>query len=379
LWLVFIATHIGLATQSVRARLVARLGDWGFNLMYSGIAGVCFAAVVCYYAAHRVGGLPGLALGHVVLVRGVLMGVIVLGVVIATASFASYGRSPYAVLSGRAVRGPYGLERITRHPFFAGVTLIALAHVLLAQWLIGTVFGLGLAALATVGSYHQDRKLLARKGPPYAEYLRVTSAVPFAAIAAGRQQLVWRELPVTALGLGVAVAVALRLVHGLLFASGGFWFVAVVLGSVALLTLQAWQAAGRPGGDRVLGYLLVATGIGHTVVGLILFRRPLIDMLSDGVVGTVAADQLDRLAAFWFMLFGPVCFALGQIVNRAIERGDWRTVSIVGWYLLAIGIAGAAVMPVSGFWLVIAIAPLILRTARRETRQQIPGAAIRSV
>jgi hypothetical protein len=85
------------------------------------------------------------------------------------------------------------------------------------------------------------------------------------------------------------------------------------------------------------------------------------------------------LAAFWFMLFGPVCFALGQIVNRAIERGDWRTVSIVGWYLLAIGIAGAAVMPVSGFWLVIAIAPLILRTARAETAQGVPNGGRRAV
>src|SRR4030095_16445024 len=147
--LVFIATHIGLATQSVRARLVARLGDWGFNLMYSGIAGVCFAAVVSSYAPHRGGGLPGLALGHVVLVRGVLMGVIVLGVVIATASFASYGRSPYAVLSGRAVRGPYGLERITRHPFFAGVTLIAIAHALLGPVVIGPRLRPGLSALGT--------------------------------------------------------------------------------------------------------------------------------------------------------------------------------------------------------------------------------------
>jgi uncharacterized membrane protein len=252
LWLVFIATHMGLATSAIRAPLVARLGEWRFTLAYSAVAAACFAAVVLYYAAHRVGGAPGLALSNPPVLRAVLMAVVVLGVVLATASFASYRRSPYAVMS-RGAAGPRGLERITRHPFFAGVTLVALAHALLAQWLIGTVFSIGLAFLAAAGSYHQDRKLLARKGAPYAEYLRTTSAIPFAAILSGRQRMAWDELPVRALALGVALAFGLRAIHASLFAAGGAWFLGVTLGSVALIMLQTWRSMRRRAGERIAG------------------------------------------------------------------------------------------------------------------------------
>jgi hypothetical protein len=38
---------------------------------------------------------------------------------------------------------------------------------------------------------------------------------------------------------------------------------------------------------------------------------------------------------------------------------------ILGWNLLAFGILGAAVMPVSGFWLLIAFTPLLFSVASR--------------
>jgi uncharacterized membrane protein len=42
--------------------------------------------------------------------------------------------------------------------------------------------------------------------------LETTSMVPFAAIVSGRQRIAWQELPVRGLIIGLAVAVALRLV-----------------------------------------------------------------------------------------------------------------------------------------------------------------------
>lgn len=247
LWFVFVGTHIGLTTRAIRARLVGLLGDWGFNLSFSAVAMVSFAIAVHYYAEHRFEGVAGLGLVDLPILRGVLIGVIVIGVVLATGSFATYSRSPYAVLSNRPTDGPRGLERITRHPFMVGVVLLALAHAFLARWMVGTVFALGLAFLGSVGAYHQDRKLLARKGAPYAAYLRATSAIPFAAIAAGRQRLVWRELPFAALGLGLVLAVGLRAVHDSMFAHGGAWVVGVVGASVALITLETWRRVRRSG------------------------------------------------------------------------------------------------------------------------------------
>src|SRR5437899_13047458 len=60
------------------------------------------------------------------------------------------------------IRAPRGVERVTRHPFFVGVALLASAHVLLATRLVGAVFFAGLAALAILGAWHQDRTLPAR-------------------------------------------------------------------------------------------------------------------------------------------------------------------------------------------------------------------------
>ena len=130
---------------------------------------------------------------------------------------------------------PRGLERVTRHAFFAGLVIFSLAHALLATKLVGTVFLLGYAAVSALGAWHQDRKLLARFGEPFASYLRATSAVPFAAILSGRQQLVWRELPYVAIVGGVALAWGLRSIHEWIFAYGGAPFIAAVLGGVAVI------------------------------------------------------------------------------------------------------------------------------------------------
>jgi len=251
LWLLFIGTHVGLGTAAVRRRAVARLGEWTFTLLFSLVAAVLFTWAVWFYADHRAEGWAGLALGGSPLVRGGLMMAIVLGIVLATASFESYSRSPYSLFSGRS-GAPRGIERITRHPFFAGVVLVFGAHALLAGRLIGTIFALGFVCLAVFGAWHQDRKYLARKGEAYAAYLRVTSTVPFGAILAGRQQFVWRELPARALAGGVAVAVALRAVHDSILTTHGMWFSAAVVGGAALITLETWlrvrrQAAKSPG------------------------------------------------------------------------------------------------------------------------------------
>jgi len=146
------------------------------------------------------------------------------------------------------IRAPRGVERVTRHPFFVGVALLASAHVLFATRLVGAVFFAGLAALAILGARHQDRKLLARRGAPYAGYLAVTSAVPFAAIVARRQRLAWREIPPRGLVLGLAVAAALRAVHASIFAHGGAWVIGVVLAGAALSAGRAWRRAQRVAG-----------------------------------------------------------------------------------------------------------------------------------
>src|SRR5207245_10926475 len=140
--------------------------------------GAVAAVLVSRHTSVRFDGLPGPALGRIAGVREALITLVVAGVVLMTATFAGYDETPYNGLEERRFPPPRGLERITRHPFFAGLVVFALAHALLATRLVGSVFQLGYAVVAAVGCWHQDRKRAARFGAPLAASLRATSAGP---------------------------------------------------------------------------------------------------------------------------------------------------------------------------------------------------------
>lgn len=266
--LAFGGTHIGLATGPVRGPLARRLGELGFAVLFSAVASAGYAALVIRYAQLRFEGAAGLGLGGVEPVRIVLMTAAVLGVVLMVCGLASYPRSPVA-LFGKRVAGPRGIERITRHAFFVGLGLVAGAHALLATRLVGTVFFGGLAIVSLAGAWHQDRKMIARRGEPYAAFVEASSIVPFAAVIRGRQRLVWNDLPVAGLALGLLAAVLLRTAHPYLFARDGLWIVAATIGGAAIATIQAWlRARGRGTTERLLagvGWAIVALGTVHVL------------------------------------------------------------------------------------------------------------------
>lgn len=252
-WMLFGVTHVGLAACGIRGRLVASIGERGFTFLFSGIAAVLVTVLVASYAGARSEGASGPALGRFPVVRPILVAAIGFGVVLMTASFATYDRSPYAVLGTGSFPTARGIERVTRHAFFAGLVVFALAHALLATRLVGTVFLAGYAVVAIVGSRHQDRKLLARLGRPFAEYLRTTSAVPFAAILAGRQRLVWGELPYRAIAVGLVLAFALRAAHPMIFAHGGLLFLGALFGGIGAIFVGALRRANAERSLRAAG------------------------------------------------------------------------------------------------------------------------------
>jgi uncharacterized membrane protein len=283
-WLLFGGTHVVLATGGLRARLVDKLGAQGFVYAFSLVAVVTYGLLVHAYAGLRFDGAAGLALAAVPLARTVLYGVSFAGVTLAIAGVLVFPASPMAppgMVQPGAVRPPRGLARITRHAFFAGIAMMAAAHTLLATRLTGAVFFAGTFLLVTLGAWAQDRKLLRRHGSPYAEYLAATSYVPFAAIVAGRQRLVWRELPAGGLAISLLLAAGLRTVHSSIFAAGGAWMMGVIVGGVALLDvatrLRARRAAApaAPERARLLAFaaatLVAYVGVAHEVVGTRLY------------------------------------------------------------------------------------------------------------
>jgi hypothetical protein len=115
---------------------------------------------------------------------------------------------------------------------------------------------------------------------------------------------------------------------------------------------------------RFVARLLMVTGIGHALVGVALFGDPLAAMAREGFVNTIRYGQFDRAAAFWFLLFSPICVLLGRMVAHATDRGDRWLLTVVAWNVLAMGVVGAVIMPLSGFWILLVIAPLAFRLAR---------------
>lgn len=233
---VFLVTHIGLTLAPIRTPLRARLGEAGFVGAYTLVAAVAFSFMVHSYAVTRDEGPLGPALAAIPSVRVVLIVVSLTGVALMVGAFApkGYWESPSMILVGRP-REPYGLERITRHPFMAGLVLWAIAHASMSSRLTGVIFFAVLIVTAVLGSAHQAGKLRRRHGEGYDRFLRTTSAVPFVAILRGRQRFSAAETPWVWLALGVASGVGLHALHPSLLAHGGVWVIAAVLGVVAVI------------------------------------------------------------------------------------------------------------------------------------------------
>jgi uncharacterized membrane protein len=110
-----------------------------------------------------------------------------------------------------------GMVRITRHPFLAGVALWAAGHLLVNGDLASLMLFGSLLVLAIFGPLSIDAKRRRALGDKWDAFARQTSAVPFAAIAQGRQTLKPGEIGWWRLGLAVVIWGVLVWAHPVLF------------------------------------------------------------------------------------------------------------------------------------------------------------------
>jgi hypothetical protein len=118
---------------------------------------------------------------------------------------------------------------------------------------------------------------------------------------------------------------------------------------------------------RLSGPLLLATGVLDLLYVLVFHSRQLAAIAGDGFFGAVELDpsQLGRETAFWHLTFGAMVVILGGLVHWTQSRTGTLP-AFLGWSLLALGLFGAILVPVSGFWLVLPQAVMMLVVARRE-------------
>ena len=111
-----------------------------------------------------------------------------------------------------------------------------------------------------------------------------------------------------------------------------------------------------------IGELQMTTGALHLALGVAKYRHTLAAIAHDGVVGVTQGDR-DRETAIWFLTSGAGFLLAGQLARWAQRRTGTLPVAY-GAGLLALGLAGGALMPRSGFWVVAANGLLALAASR---------------
>ena len=219
LWVLFGGSHIASSSIPVRTMLINRIGILGYKGLYSLVALVSFIALCYFYFTHRHAGYHLYNAGYFLklLAQFIMLAAVV---VLLQGMVTVNPMTTRAELSGRFVRSGQGIQRVTRHPQNFAFGLFGLAHVLANPYAGDWVFFGGFIVYGIISALHQDRRMRA-VGPPQArQFLADTSAVPFAAIIAGRQRLAPEEYYPPALAAAIVIFILLRLLHPMLF--GGF-------------------------------------------------------------------------------------------------------------------------------------------------------------
>ena len=207
LLLLFASSHMLLSSRTIRASLVARLGDRRFLAAYSIVALAFFAPLVYYYVTHRHAGPLLWSVPDSGAVEFVLVLANVIGFVMVVAGVMT--PSPAAV-NGAPLDEPSGVHRITRHAVFMGTGVWALAHVIANGYASDVAFFGGIVAFVLVGSWHQDLRKLAGGDPRFERFHKATAFLPFT----GRETLRGlMGLPPLAVIIGVVIALVARYLH----------------------------------------------------------------------------------------------------------------------------------------------------------------------
>lgn len=117
---------------------------------------------------------------------------------------------------------------------------------------------------------------------------------------------------------------------------------------------------------RISGYLLLATGLLHTSLGVVGGYSYLSAMVREGLIGTVAGS-FERQALFWFLVTGVSLLLIGLLAlgyNRPLPAS-------FGWALLVLGVLGTLMLGPSGFLLLIPQAIYILVVSQRAPKRQL--------
>lgn len=210
--LAFLAAHF-VSSTPLRAKLLGTIGEKAYLGFYSvaAIAALVWMSLAYYRAPYiTLWYVPGLRYAPLV-VMPLALTLIVCGLLT---------RNPTMVGQERLLEGgepARGILRVTRHPFMWGVALWAGAHVLARGDGAAAVFFGTFLVLALCGTALSDGRKAKALGERWRRFAAITSHVPFAAIATGRNIFKPEEIGWGKPVLGIALYIALVFLHPVVF------------------------------------------------------------------------------------------------------------------------------------------------------------------
>jgi uncharacterized membrane protein len=209
--LAFLATHY-VASTPLRDVLVTVMGKT-YLALYSLVAFATLGWMIwAFYHA------PFINLWYAVALRPVPLVVMPFALVFVVCALAT--PNPTAVGQERLLKSANparGILRITRHPLMWGFALWALSHIAARGDAAALIFFGTFAVLAISGAWLIDRRKAASMGEAWQHFAAVTSNVPFAAIAGGRNKFKPAEIGAWKILLGLALDAVLLAFHHRLF------------------------------------------------------------------------------------------------------------------------------------------------------------------
>jgi uncharacterized membrane protein len=213
----FLLIHFGVSGTRVRDALVTRMGE----KPYLGVFALASIVGLVWMSRAWVRAPIVELWGQLVSLRPVAFAVVLVAFLFAVIGLAT--PSPTRLgMESKLDKGPdivRGMVRITRHPFLWGVTLWGAIHLVVNGDLASLIFFGSLTVLALGGTASIDAKRRRNFGERWNQFASVTSNVPFAAIAAGRNRLApaLREIGAVRILIAIAAFGLLLALHGRLF------------------------------------------------------------------------------------------------------------------------------------------------------------------
>jgi len=212
----FLALHFGISGTKLRDQLVRIVGEKVFRAVFALASIVGLLWLIRAYSVAPYIALWGRLTWLEPLAAPLVLGAVTLVVIgISTPNPTAVGGEAQLTREVQA----RGVMRITRHPFLWGTAVWAAVHFVINGDLASSIVFGSLLVLAVGGTKSIDAKRRRAYGEHWEHFAQQTSNVPFAAIATQRNHLgvAMHEIGIVRPALGIAVFVALFLLHGRLF------------------------------------------------------------------------------------------------------------------------------------------------------------------